>query len=116
MKEQILILKPAFIGKDPLDIDTLFSGLGNPQPDPPAAGIGRGRGAWENIREAAGWDRDIMVHCSWNYDLRTSIQIAPTLRARTAGLAGRSHGRRLYRIVETPDGSVRDTDLHWGRT
>jgi enolase-like protein len=26
--------------------------------------------------EAAGWDRDVMGHCSWNYDLRTSIQIA----------------------------------------
>jgi L-alanine-DL-glutamate epimerase-like enolase superfamily enzyme len=191
VKEQILVLKPAFIGKDPLDIDTLFSGLGNrtdgsahslmravsgiemavwdlagkilevptstllggkfrtrtrvydhagprnhldkkacadwaaevkaspagftchkfsPQPDPPAAGRGggRGRGAgqgggagadeggggradtrvlssrqimniqqgWDNVREAAGWDRDVMVHCSWNYDLRTSIQIA----------------------------------------
>ena len=31
---------------------------------------------WENIREAIGWDRDGMVHCGWNYDLRTSIQIA----------------------------------------
>ena len=184
VKEQILIVKPALIGKDALDIDTLFSGLGNrtdgsahslmraisgieiavwdlagkilevptstllggkfrnrtrvydhagprnhldkkacadwaaevkanpagftchkfsPQPDPPTAGSGRGRGAgaggdegggrsairvlnarqimniqqgWENVREAAGWDRDVMVHCSWNYDLRTSIQIA----------------------------------------
>jgi len=185
VKEQILILKPALIGKDPLDIDTLFSGLGNrtdgsahslmravsgleiavwdlagkilevptstllggkfrnrtrvydhagprnqldkkacadwaaeiqanpagftchkfsPQPDPLAAGSGRGRGTgaggdeggggrpgtrvlsarqimniqhgWENVREAAGWDRDVMVHCSWNYDLRTSVQIA----------------------------------------
>jgi len=183
VKEQILIVKPALIGKDALDIDTLFSGLGNrtdgsahslmraisgieiavwdlagkilevptstllggkfrnrtrvydhagprnqldkkacadwaaevkanpagftchkfsPQPDPPTAGRGRGRGAgagdegggrpatrvlsarqimniqqgWENVREAAGWDRDVMVHCSWNYDLRTSIQIA----------------------------------------
>jgi hypothetical protein len=27
---------------------------------------------WENVCEAAGWDRDVMVHCSWNYDLRTS--------------------------------------------
>ena len=186
VKEQILIVKPALIGKDALDIDTLFSGLGNrtdgsahslmraisgieiavwdlagkilevptstllggkfrnrtrvydhagprnqldkkacadwaaevkanpagftchkfsPQPDPPTAGSGRGRGVggggggdegsgrsgtrvlsarqimniqqgWENVREAAGWDRDVMVHCSWNYDLRTSIQIA----------------------------------------
>src|SRR5580765_122637 len=29
VKEQILIVKPALIGKDPLDIDPLFSGLGN---------------------------------------------------------------------------------------
>src|SRR5262245_10453606 len=29
VKEQILVVKPALIGKDPLDIDTLFSGLGN---------------------------------------------------------------------------------------
>jgi L-alanine-DL-glutamate epimerase-like enolase superfamily enzyme len=192
VKEQILSVRPALIGKDPLDIDTLFSGLRNrtdesahslmraisgiemavwdlagkvlevptstllggkfrdktrvydhagprnqldkkacadwaaevkanpagftchkfsPQPDPSAAGGGRGRGAgagaggggaaadeggggrggsrvlsphqimniqqgWENVREAAGWERDVMVHCSWNYDLRTSIQIA----------------------------------------
>ena len=34
------------------------------------------RQGWENVREAAGWDRDVMVHCGWNYDLRTSIQIA----------------------------------------
>jgi L-alanine-DL-glutamate epimerase-like enolase superfamily enzyme len=196
VKEQILLVRPSLIGKDTLDIDTLFSGLGNrtdgsahslmravsgikmavwdlagkilevptstllggkfrdktrvydhtaptnqldkkacadwaaevkaspagftchkfsPQPDPlSAGGGGRGRGAgrgaassgrgggaagdegggrggsrvlsarqimniqqgWENVREAAGWDRDVMVHCSWNYDLRTSIQIA----------------------------------------
>jgi L-alanine-DL-glutamate epimerase-like enolase superfamily enzyme len=31
---------------------------------------------FENCREAMGWDHDIMVHCSWDYDLRTSIQIA----------------------------------------
>jgi L-alanine-DL-glutamate epimerase-like enolase superfamily enzyme len=29
VKEQILIVKPALIGKDPLEIDPLFSGLGN---------------------------------------------------------------------------------------
>jgi L-alanine-DL-glutamate epimerase-like enolase superfamily enzyme len=31
---------------------------------------------YENCREAVGWDHDIMVHCHWEYDLRTSIQIA----------------------------------------
>jgi L-alanine-DL-glutamate epimerase-like enolase superfamily enzyme len=31
---------------------------------------------FENCREAIGWDHDIMVHCHWEYDLRTSIQLA----------------------------------------
>jgi L-alanine-DL-glutamate epimerase-like enolase superfamily enzyme len=35
--------------------------------------IGRG---FENCREALGWEHDIMVHCHWEYDLRTAIQIA----------------------------------------
>jgi L-alanine-DL-glutamate epimerase-like enolase superfamily enzyme len=35
--------------------------------------IGQG---YENIRDALGWDHDIMVHCHWEYDLRTSIQLA----------------------------------------
>ena len=30
---------------------------------------------FENCREAMGWDHDIMVHCHWEYDLRTAIQI-----------------------------------------
>jgi L-alanine-DL-glutamate epimerase-like enolase superfamily enzyme len=34
------------------------------------------RQGFENCREAIGWDRDILVHCHWEYDLRTSIQIA----------------------------------------
>jgi L-alanine-DL-glutamate epimerase-like enolase superfamily enzyme len=34
------------------------------------------RQAYENCREAIGWDHDIMVHCHWEYDLRTAIQIA----------------------------------------
>ena len=29
-----------------------------------------------NCREAIGWDHDIMVHCHWEYDVRTAIQIA----------------------------------------
>ena len=31
---------------------------------------------FENCREAIGWDHDIMVHCHWEFDLRTAIQIA----------------------------------------
>jgi L-alanine-DL-glutamate epimerase-like enolase superfamily enzyme len=40
--------------------------------------IGQG---YENCREAIGWDHDIMVHCHWEYDLRTSIQIAEAVAA-----------------------------------
>jgi L-alanine-DL-glutamate epimerase-like enolase superfamily enzyme len=31
---------------------------------------------FENCREAVGFDHDIMVHCHWEYDVRTAIQIA----------------------------------------
>jgi L-alanine-DL-glutamate epimerase-like enolase superfamily enzyme len=34
------------------------------------------RQGFENCREALGWDEDIMVHCHWEYDLRTAIQLA----------------------------------------
>lgn len=34
------------------------------------------RTGFENCREAIGWDHDIMVHNHWEYDLRTSIQLA----------------------------------------
>ncbi|HYZ83231.1 MAG TPA: mandelate racemase/muconate lactonizing enzyme family protein [Bryobacteraceae bacterium] len=34
------------------------------------------RQGYENVREAIGWDHDIMVHCHWEFDVRTSIQIA----------------------------------------
>ena len=34
------------------------------------------RRGYENCREAIGFDHDIMVHCHWEYDLRTSIQLA----------------------------------------
>ena len=34
------------------------------------------RQGFENCREAIGWDHDIMVHNHWEYDLRTSIQLA----------------------------------------
>lgn len=31
---------------------------------------------YANCREAIGWDHDIMVHCHWEYDVRTALQIA----------------------------------------
>lgn len=31
---------------------------------------------FENCRDAIGWDYDIIVHCHWEYDLRTAIQLA----------------------------------------
>lgn len=34
------------------------------------------RQGFENCREAIGWDHDIMVHCHWEYDVRTAIQLA----------------------------------------
>lgn len=34
------------------------------------------RRGFDNCREAVGWDHDIMAHCHWQYDLRTSIQLA----------------------------------------
>ncbi len=34
------------------------------------------RQGFENCREAIGWDHDIMVHCHWEYDLRTAIELA----------------------------------------
>jgi L-alanine-DL-glutamate epimerase-like enolase superfamily enzyme len=37
------------------------------------------RQGFENCREAIGWDHDIMVHCHWEYDVRTAIQIAEAI-------------------------------------
>ena len=34
------------------------------------------RQGFENCREAIGWDHDILVHCHWEYDMRTAVQIA----------------------------------------
>jgi L-alanine-DL-glutamate epimerase-like enolase superfamily enzyme len=39
------------------------------------------RKGFENCREALGWDHDIMVHCHWEYDLRTSIQLAEAVES-----------------------------------
>jgi L-alanine-DL-glutamate epimerase-like enolase superfamily enzyme len=34
------------------------------------------RQAFENTRDAIGWDYDLIVHCHWEYDLRSAIQLA----------------------------------------
>jgi L-alanine-DL-glutamate epimerase-like enolase superfamily enzyme len=39
------------------------------------------RQGYENCRDAIGWDRDLMAHCHWEYDLRTSIQIAEAVES-----------------------------------
>ena len=39
------------------------------------------RRGFENCCEALGWDHDIMVHCHWEYDLRTSIQLAEAIES-----------------------------------
>ncbi len=39
------------------------------------------RQGFDNCRDAIGWDHDIMVHCHWEYDLRTSIQIAEAVES-----------------------------------
>jgi L-alanine-DL-glutamate epimerase-like enolase superfamily enzyme len=39
------------------------------------------RQGFENCREAVGWDHDIMVHCHWEYDVRTSMQIADAIES-----------------------------------
>jgi L-alanine-DL-glutamate epimerase-like enolase superfamily enzyme len=42
--------------------------------------IGVQRG-FESCRDAIGWDHDLMVHCHWEYDLRTAIQIADAVES-----------------------------------
>jgi L-alanine-DL-glutamate epimerase-like enolase superfamily enzyme len=39
------------------------------------------RQGYEHCREAIGWDHDLMVHCHWQYDLRTAIQIAEAVES-----------------------------------
>lgn len=38
--------------------------------------LSRVRQGFANCREAIGWKHDLMVHCHWEYDVRTSIQLA----------------------------------------
>ena len=39
------------------------------------------RKGFDACRDAIGWDHDLMVHCHWEYDLRTAIQIADAVEA-----------------------------------
>ncbi len=39
------------------------------------------RTGFENCREALGWEQDIIVHCHWEYDLRTAIQLAEAVES-----------------------------------
>ncbi len=36
---------------------------------------------YENVRDAIGWDHDLMVGCHWEFDLRTSIDLAKGLES-----------------------------------
>lgn len=38
-------------------------------------------GAYENCREALGWDHDLLIGCHWEFDLRTSIDLARGLES-----------------------------------
>jgi hypothetical protein len=67
---------------------------------------------FENCREAIGWDRDLMVHCHWEYDLRTSIQIADAVEAVKPVWLGGSAAGRLLRFVEASVRGVQGADLH----
>ena len=36
---------------------------------------------YENVRDAIGWDHDLLIGCHWEFDLRTSINLARGLKA-----------------------------------
>jgi L-alanine-DL-glutamate epimerase-like enolase superfamily enzyme len=37
------------------------------------------RQGFENCRNAIGWDYDLIVHCHWEYDFRTALQLAEAI-------------------------------------
>lgn len=39
------------------------------------------RRGWENCREALGYGHDLMVHCHWEFDLRTSVQLSEAVES-----------------------------------
>ena len=59
------------------------------------------RQGFENCREALGWDHDIMVHCHWEYDLRTAMQIAEAVEAvKPLWFGGPAAGGVLRGVIE----------------
>ena len=79
------------------------------------------RKGFENCREAIGWDHDIMVHCHWEYDLRTAIQWPrPSSRSSRCGSrircrwSIRSRGSGCARSVARADLHRREPDAAAG--
>src|SRR5579859_7922604 len=69
VKEQILSLKPALVGKDPLEIDTLFTFLGERTPD--LSGTRTDGSAHELLRAASGIEMAL-------WDLAGKILVVPS--------------------------------------
>lgn len=67
---------------------------------------------FENCREAIGWDHDIMVHCHWEFDVRTSIQIAEAIHPMKPLWLEGPVGGRLLRVLEAPHCFESSPDLH----
>ena len=70
------------------------------------------RRGFENCREAIGWDHDIMVHCHWEYDLRTSIQLAEAVEPIQPALARGSAASRIHRELAAARRSLEGPHLH----
>jgi len=71
--------------------------------------VGKG---YENCREAIGWDHDIMVHCHWEYDLRTAIQIAEAVEPIKADVVRRSSAGGVFRSLAGAARGVACSHLH----
>ena len=71
---------------------------------------------FENCREAIGWDHDLMVHCHWEYDLRTSIQIADAVESCKPVWLEDPLPRRLFRFVEAVVRRRRRCRFAWAKT
>ena len=74
--------------------------------------LSRIRKGFENCREAIGWDHDIMVHCHWEYDLRSSIQLAERLSS-PAAVARGSPAAPLCRELAAVGFQFEGSHLHW---
>ncbi len=70
------------------------------------------RQGFENCREAIGWDHDIMVHCHWEYDLRTSIQLAEAVEPIKPLWLEDPLRRGVLGLLEAAGGEFAGADLH----